>query len=57
MQNINDWGFRVWKHKCIKLINHRQDTDKIYLYVKDPYEIIHQLLINKTRNYKLKTFG
>ena len=29
------------------LISYRPDIDKIYLRVKDPYEIIYQLLINK----------
>ena len=31
----------------LNLINHGPDTEKIYLYVKDPYEAKYQLLINK----------
>ena len=29
------------------MINNQQDIDKIYLYVKDPYEDRYQYLINK----------
>ena len=31
----------------LKLINIQPDTDKIYLYAKDPYESKFQYLINK----------
>ena len=31
----------------LNLINNQQDTDKIYLYAKDPYENKYQYLNNK----------
>ena len=31
----------------LNLINHETNTDKIYLYTKDPYETKYQFLINK----------
>ena len=31
----------------LNLINKQEDIDKIYLYVKDPYELKYQYLINK----------
>ena len=31
----------------LNLINNQQDIDKIYLYVKDPYEDKYEYLINK----------
>ena len=31
----------------LNLINNQPDTDKMYLYVKDPYEVKYQHLINK----------
>ena len=31
----------------LNLINKQEDIDKIYLYVKDPYESKYQYLINK----------
>ena len=34
----------------LKLINNQPDIDKIYLYVKDPYEEKHHFLINKRKN-------
>ena len=33
--------------KTNTLLNNQQDIDKIYLYVKDPYEDKYQFLINK----------
>ena len=36
------------------LINHELDTDKIYSYVKDPYEAKYQLLIKKRESTCLK---
>ena len=36
------------------LISHQPDTDKNYLYAKDPYEAKHQLLIKKRENTGLK---
>ena len=38
----------------LNLINHELDTDKIYLYTKDPNEAKYQLLINKKKKYRLK---
>ena len=34
-------------NSLFNLINWRPDIDKIYLYVKDPYEVKYQFLINK----------
>ena len=31
----------------LKLMNHGPDTDKMYLYAKDPYKAKYQILINK----------
>ena len=38
----------------LNLINHEPDTDKIYLYAKDPNEAKYQLLINKRESTGLK---
>ena len=43
----------------LNLINHQPDLDKIYLFVKDPYELKYQSkdqknLINKRQNVGLK---
>ena len=38
----------------LNVINHEPDIDKIYLYVKDPYEAKNQLLINKRKSTGLK---
>ena len=38
------------------LLSHTPDIDKIYLYAKDPYEAIYQLLINKTESAGLEHF-
>ena len=38
----------------LNLINHETDIDKIYLYVKDPFEEKCQLLINKRERTDLK---
>ena len=38
------------------LINNQQDIDKIYLYVKDPYDDKYQYLINKRKSVGLKHF-
>ena len=34
----------------LNLLNHDPDTDKIYLYAKDPYKAKYQFLINKHEN-------
>ena len=41
----------------LNLINNQQDTDKIYLYAKDPYEAKYQFLINKRESTGLKHFN
>ena len=41
----------------LNLINNQQDIDKIYLYVKDPYEDKYQYLINKRESVGLKHFN
>ena len=41
----------------LNLINNQQDIDKIYLYVKDPYEDKYQYLINKRESVELKHFN
>ena len=38
----------------LKLINHKLDIDKIYLYAKNPYRVKYQLLINKIKSTGLK---
>ena len=34
------------------MINFQQDTDKIYLYVEDPYEAKYQFLIRENKDLK-----
>ena len=41
----------------LNLINNQPDIDKIYLYVKDPYEKIYQYLINKHEKVGLNHFN
>ena len=36
-------------NSLFNLMSHQLDTDKIYLYAKDPYEAKHQLLINNAK--------
>ena len=38
----------------LNLINNQPDIDKVYLYVKDPYETKYQYLINKREKSRLK---
>ena len=38
------------------LINNQPDTDKIYLYAKDPYEEKYKYLINKRENVGLNNY-
>ena len=40
----------------LNLINNQPDIDKIYLYVKDPYEAKCQYLINKREKVRLDHF-
>ena len=41
----------------LNLINNQADTDKIYLYAKDPYEKKYQYLINKREKVGLDNFN
>ena len=41
----------------LNLINNQPHTNKIYLYVKDPYEDKYQFLINKRENIGLKNLN
>ena len=41
----------------LNLINNQPDNDKMYLYVKDPYEEKYQFLINKRESTGLKNFN
>ena len=41
----------------LNLINNQPDIDKIYLFVKDPYEDKYQYLINKRESIGLKHFN
>ena len=41
----------------LNLIEKQRDTDKIYLYAKDPYEAKYQFLINKRESIGLKHFS
>ena len=40
----------------LTIINSQPDIDKIYLYVKDPYEAKYQYLINKREKVGLKYY-
>ena len=41
----------------LNLINNKPDIDKIYLYVKDPYEKKYQYFINKREKVGLNHFN
>ena len=48
IQNINNRRSGSGKtNALLNLIVNQPDIDKIYLYVKDPYEAKYQYLINK----------
>ena len=37
--DVGTWRLWIWKkNSFFNLISHQPDIDKIYLYVKDPYE-------------------
>ena len=63
--NINNWKLWISKNKFInhqlkfnhKLINHQPDIDKIYLYVKDPFEAKYQFFIKKREDVGTKHFS
>ena len=44
-------------NSLFNLINEEPDTDKIYLYAKDPYEAKYQFLIDKRENAGLIHFN
>ena len=44
-------------NSLFNLINQQPDTDKIYLYAKDPYEAKYQFLISKRVSTGLKHFN
>ena len=44
-------------NSSFNLINQQPDTDKIYLYAKDPYEAKYQFSINKRESTGLKNFN
>ena len=51
-------GFGSGKaNALLNLVNNQPVTDKIYLYVKDPYKAKYQYLINKRENTGLKHFN
>ena len=63
---IRDHAYRIFikggsgtgkTNALLNLINNQQDTDKIYLYAKDPYEDKYQYLINKRERVGLKHFN
>ena len=41
----------------LNLINYQPDIDKIYMYVKDPYEAKYQHLINKREKVGIGYFN
>ena len=49
---IGDYGCEKI-NSLFNLIIHEPDIDKISLYGKDPYEVKHQLLINKKESTRL----
>ena len=58
IQNVNNRRFGIWKNKCIiKLNKYQPDIDKIYFYVKDPYEYKYQYLISICEKVGLKRFN
>ena len=61
--NIPDHRYRILiiggsgsgkTNALLSLINNQPDIDKVYLYVKDPYEPKYQYLIKKRENVGLK---
>ena len=58
IKNINSRRFRIRKtNTLLNLIDNQPDIDKIYLYVKDPYETKNQYLINKGGKVGLDHFN
>ena len=63
---IQDYPYRILivggsgsgkTNALLNLINNQPDIDKIYLYVKDPYEAKYQYLINKREKVGLDHFN
>ena len=63
LPQIPDHPYRILISECSRsgktnswfnLINQPPDTDKIYLYAKDPYEAKYQFLINKRESIDLE---
>ena len=44
-------------NSLFNLISQQPQIDKIYLYVKDPYEAKYKFLINKSKSAGLKHFN
>ena len=63
-QHIPDHPYRILiigsgsgkTNVLLNLINNQPDTDKIYLYAKDPYKAKYQYLINKREKAGLKHY-
>ena len=49
---IGDYGSEKI-NSLFNLIIHQPDIDKVFLYAKDPYEVKHQVLINKKESTRL----
>ena len=45
------------RNVLLSLINYQRGIDKIYLYVKDPYEPLYQYLIKKRKKVGLTCFS
>ena len=66
LPQIPDHPYRILISECSRsgqtnlwfnLINQQPDTDKIYLYAKDPYKAKYQFLINKRESIDLEHFN
>ena len=56
-QSIILTGYRSQKiNALLKLINTQPDTDKIYMYAKDPFEAKYQYLMNKREKVGLNHY-
>ena len=57
IQKIHNRRFWIGqKIALLKLINNQPDTDKTYLYAKDPYVAKYQYLINKREKLGLNHY-
>ena len=54
MENINSWRFWTPKNKCVNKFKKYLYLYFIYLYVKNPYEVKYQYLINKNEKVDLR---